>query len=70
MSDKDRARKEYPPDPNFSGAFAGGPPLMSEEEAKRLIDNPKAVADEIRNRWRRILRERADAAGKSPQSSG
>lgn len=62
MSDKDRKRQAYPVDPNFSGAFAGGPPLLSEEEARRLTEEPEAVQREADERWQRMLREMLDAA--------
>jgi hypothetical protein len=64
MSDSNRPRKEYPADPNFAGAFAGGPPLLTAEEAKRLIDDPEGVEREIRERWQKILQKRAAEAKK------
>lgn len=59
MSEKEKPRREYPPDPNFSGAFAGGTSLMSDEEALLLINDPDRVEKQIEERWRRILEERA-----------
>jgi len=62
MSKSDRERDAYPVDPNFAGAFAGGPPLLSEEEARRLLEQPEQVENEIQERWRRVLEARAKAA--------
>lgn len=32
---------ELPRDPNPHGAFAGGPPILSPEEARRLFEDPE-----------------------------
>ncbi len=39
----DRDLTEFLIDPNFSGAFVGGPPLLTATEAKRMIEQPEEV---------------------------
>lgn len=31
-------------DPNFTGAFVGGPPLLSADEVQNLVDNREEIA--------------------------
>jgi|GEM_PF-2931390 len=42
-----------PRDPNFHGAFAGGPPILSQDEARRLFEDPEAFDRQAREVLRR-----------------
>lgn len=42
-----------PRDPNFHGAFAGGPPILSQDEARRLFENPEDFDRQAREALRR-----------------
>ncbi len=54
--------EDLPHDPNIHGAFAGGPPILSEEEARNLLNNPEEFERRAREALRRA-RERAAAEG-------
>lgn len=44
-------------DPNFKGAFVGGPPLMTIDQAREIIKNPEAVQKRALAALRRIAEE-------------
>ncbi len=48
MSWADEAAKlDYSVDPNFTGAFPGGPPTLSAEQIDRLCNNREQVLKDI-----------------------
>lgn len=47
-------------DPNFSGAFVGGPPLMTREQARQIIEDPVKIQERALAAVRR-MREEAEA---------
>lgn len=52
-------------DPNFSGAFVGGPPLLSREDLDKIIHDPDSLYDEALANLRKFV----DAAErKSPRA--
>lgn len=67
-------------DPNFTGAFVGGPPLLTAEEVQRLVDDREAIAEEaaalverLRNQLqstRETPERRQEAATSSARSAG
>lgn len=71
----DDSRESLPIDPNFMGALPGGPPLLSFDEAKRIIDDPDSVQAGIvaaleRRRKERREREARARDDESTSSSG
>ena len=41
-------------DPNFTGAFVGGPPLMSATQVRRILEEPQKVDREAAATLRKI----------------
>lgn len=53
--------EESPRDPIFHGAFAGGPPILSQDVARKLFENPEAFDQQAREaleRARASVKER------------
>jgi len=44
-------------DPNFQGVFVGGPPLMTHEQARQIIENPAEVQKRALAALRRLAQE-------------
>lgn len=54
------ASNTYPVDPNFRGALPGGPPLLTDEEARRLRDHRDVIDARLAKSFA-TLRERLAA---------
>jgi len=53
--------EDLPHDPNIHGAFAGGPPILTEAEARNLLNDPESFERRAQDALRRA-RERAAQA--------
>ena len=47
-------------DPNFQGAFVGGPPLMTHEQARQIIENPAKIQERALAALRQLAEEAED----------
>lgn len=60
------ANSTYPVDPNFRGALPGGPPLLTDEEARRLRDHRAEVETRLAQRFE-VLRARLASLPPEPE---
>ncbi len=62
-----RFSRTYGCDPEFKGAFPGGPPLLGEEAARKILGDPEAYAEKIAEQLKKELEEleKAEASAES-----
>ena len=59
---KDRSYAEFLRDPNFTGAFVGGPPLLSTEQMEKVLDTSNDFEERARKALERIKKRYEDTS--------
>jgi hypothetical protein len=54
-------------DPNFTGAFVGGPPLLSADEVQNLVDNREEIAKKAAELVARLRKEAQASKAAKPR---
>lgn len=65
-----RTLDDFLVDPNFQGAFVGGPPLMTHKQARQIIEHPEEVQQKALAALRRLAEEMGEEGVEALEEAG